>query len=138
MRISTIVGTALLFFALNAHLKTQSDAKAVPIGVWGGKGIRLTVTGAGATVSYDCDAGTIVEPLLTNRSGAFLARGTHTFGRGGPRGPGAPPPRRHNASYQGVLDGDMMRLTVSLPDLGRTLGEFTLELGRRAVLERCG
>ncbi len=124
--------------AFAAAVNAQSTRTPASTGVWGGKGIQLTVTAKGATISYDCDTGVIDEPLLIERSGRFLAHGTHTFGRGGPRPPGAVARRTHHARYEGIIDGNTMRLTVTLPDLQRTLGDFTLDLGRRAILERCG
>ena len=136
MRVTVFVALTVCALAVNAT--GQSAQKAVPAGVWGGKGIRLTVTATGATISYDCDAGVIDGPLLIEPSGKFLAKGTHTFGRGGPRPPGTVARRTHTARYQGVVDGNTMRLAVELPDLQRHLGDFTLELGRRATLERCG
>ena len=138
MRIITRVGALLLAFMLSVRLGAQSSQTQVPTGVWDGKGIQLTVTTAGARIDYDCETGTIAGQLLFDRSGKFTASGTHSFGRGGPRQPGGAARKIHKASYEGSLDGVTMRLTVSLPDLGRKLGEFTLELGRRASLERCG
>ena len=138
MRNSTRIVTVLLVLVFDAGVGTQSAQMPVPTGIWGGKGIQLTVTAAGATIDYGCDAGTIDERLLSHPSGRFAARGTHSFGRGGPRQRGNPSPKVHKTSYEGIRNGDTMRLTVSLPDLGRKVGEFTLELGRRAALERCG
>ena len=127
-----------LLIAISSGIRPVSAQSPAPTGVWGGKGIQLTVTAKGATISYDCDTGVIDGPLLIEPSGKFLAHGTHTFGRGGPRPPGAAARRTHDARYQGVVDDGRMRLTVTLPDLQRKLGDFTLELGRRAILERCG
>ena len=122
----------------DAVVGTQSAQMPVPTGVWGGKGIQLTVTATGATVDYGCDAGTIDERLLSDPAGRFAARGSHSFGRGGPRQRGDPAPKVQRARYQGTRNGDTMQLTISLPELARKVGEFSLELGRRASLERCG
>jgi hypothetical protein len=138
MRNGTRIATVLLVSVFAVGAATQSVRRPVPTGVWGGKGMQLTVTAAGATIDYGCDAGTIDERLLSDPSGRFAAVGTHSFGRGGPHQPGDPSPKVHKTSYEGIQSGDTMRLTVSLPELERKLGEFTLELGRRASLERCG
>jgi hypothetical protein len=138
MRISTVVAVPMIVVTLVTNVGAQSAGLPVPVGVWGGQGIQLTVREAGSTISYNCASGTITEPLLVNPAGRFVVRGTHTFGLGGPRLSGASSRRSHKATYEGVVDGHMMKLTVSLPDLGRTVGDFTLELGRRAALERCG
>jgi hypothetical protein len=133
-------GIAIVFLTclVDVRVGAQSAATPVPVGKWGGKGLQLTVTTVGARLDYGCDAGTIGEQLMAGPSGVFVAQGTHAFGRGGPRSQGEPPPKPHRARYEGALNGDTLRLTVSLPDLGRKVGVFTLELGQRASLERCG
>jgi hypothetical protein len=116
----------------------QQRLTPVPEGVWGGRGIQVTVRSADAVVDYGCDSGTISERLAADEDGRFAANGSHSFGRGGPRNEGEPPPAPRAARYEGSLKDGEMRLTVSLPELGRTVGEFTLRLGERPVLERCG
>ena len=110
----------------------------MPAGVWGGKGIQLTVTENGAGIDYGCDSGTIDERLRTDSRGKFFARGTHAFGRGGPRHEGDPARKPRQARYEGVRTGDKLELKVLLPELNRNLGKFTLQLGQRPTLERCG
>lgn len=110
----------------------------LPVGVWGGQGIQLTVTADGARIDYGCDSGTIDEPLKAGASGKITARGTHRFGQGGPRGGDDPAAKVHKAMFEGTVEGKSLRLTVLLPELGRTVGEFVLEFGRRAALDRCG
>ncbi len=117
---------------------TQSDQEQVPIGVWGGKGIQLTVTENGGAIDYGCDSGTIEGKLRSDLHGKFVARGTHVFGEGGPRHTGDPAPKPRQARYEGVRKGDKLELTVLLPELNRNLGKFTLQLGQRPALERCG
>jgi hypothetical protein len=132
------MAAALLVSVCSAGAGTLSAQSPVPTGVWGGKGIQLTVTAGGATIDYGCDAGTIDEQLLAGSSGKFTARGKHSFGRGGPRQPDDAAPKPHRARYEGTLNGNTIRLSVFLPDLARQVGEFTLERDRRADLERCG
>lgn len=106
-------------------------------GTWGGVGIQLEVLpGGGARIDYGCDSGTIDGRLPG--SGPFELAGTHTFGSGGPRQPDEPPRTAHLARYDGMIAGNTMTLMVSLPTLSRRIGEFSLELNRRATLERCG
>lgn len=134
MKFSTVLMISL--FACN--LGTPSAQKPVAMGVWGGKGIEMTVTANGARIDYGCDSGTIDGRLRSDPRGRFFARGTHAFGRGGPRKPGDPAPRARQARYEGVRNGDKLELTVLLPELNRNLGKFILRLGQRATLERCG
>jgi hypothetical protein len=134
-----VIVVALLAAIVGSGARAESAQTPVPGGVWGGKGIQLTVTAAGATIDYGCDTATIDERLLlSGSSGKFTARGTHSFGRGGPRHPDDRASKGHRARYEGTLNGSSMRLSVFLPDLDRRVGEFTLQLGQRAALERCG
>lgn len=131
-----VVLVLISFFA--CQVGTESSGDLVPTGVWGGKGIQLTVTEKGAVIDYGCDSGTIDGRLKTDARGRFVANGTHVFGTGGPRHPGDPGPKAHQARYEGLRSGDKLELTVALPELNRTLGTFTLRLGQRPTLERCG
>jgi hypothetical protein len=126
----------LSLFACNVG--TPSAQEPVPTGVWGGKGIQLTVSEKGAAIDYGCDSGTIEGRLKTDSHGKFSARGTHAFGRGGPRNQGDPAQKPREARYEGVRKGEELELSVLLPELNRNLGKFTLRLGERPVLERCG
>ena len=136
MKIKVILFLAMSLFA--CEVEKQTAQQSVPNGVWGGKGIQLTVTAKGVGIDYGCDSGTIDGPLRSDSRGRFSARGTHVFGRGGPRQPGDPAPKPREARYVGVLKGNTLELTVLLPDLNRKLGEFTVHLGHRPTLERCG
>jgi len=127
----------LLMLVFNASPGGSAQA-TLPTGIWGGQGIQLTVTDDGARVDYGCDSGTIDARVQLDSSGKFTARGTHTFGQGGPRRRDDPAVKVHKASFGGIHEGKTLRLTVLLPDLERKLGDFALELGRRAVLDRCG
>lgn len=114
-----------------------APSDVVTPGVWGGDGIKMTVTATGAILEFDCDGGAINEPLLFAHVGKFTAAGTYSFGRGGPRQLGDPPATAHPARYEGDIDGKAMQLSIFLADLSRNMGTFKLELGRQAVLERC-
>jgi hypothetical protein len=130
--------TILLLSLLACNPEAPSAQEPVPTGVWGGKGMQMTVTASGAGIDYGCDSGTIEGRLQTDSHGKFSARGTHVFGSGGPRREGDPAPKPREALYEGVRNGDKLELTVLLPELNRNLGKFTLKLGERPTLERCG
>ena len=119
-------------------LGTPSAQEPVRDGVWGGKGIQMTVTAEGAAIDYGCDSGTIEGSIQTDSKGKFHARGTHVFGRGGPRKPGEPIRKPHDARYEGVRRGNKIELNVLLPELNRNLGKFDLKFGEHPTLERCG
>jgi hypothetical protein len=106
-------------------------------GVWGGPGLEMTVGAGGATLDFGCDAGRIERSQLPVESGTFRTSGTYAFGRGGPIDPGAPPIVPQAAEYSGAATPTLLRIRVTLPHVSRTIGEFTVELGRRGTLERC-
>jgi hypothetical protein len=137
MRNTSWSAAALLVLGFNAGASGSSQA-TLPTGIWGGQGIQLTVTDDGARLDYGCDSGTIDGRVQLDSSGKFVARGSHTFGQGGPRGRGDSAVKVHKASFEGTQEGKTLRLTVLLPELKRKLGDFALQLGRRASLERCG
>ena len=126
----------LLLFACS--LETSRAQEHVPVGLWGGKGMQMTVRANGAEIDYGCDSGSIEGRLRTDLRGKFFARGTHVFGGGGPRQPGQPAPKPRQARYEGVRNGDKLELTVFLAELNRNLGKFIVKHGQRPTLERCG
>lgn len=102
---------------------------------WGGKGIVVQVTDAGATVEYDCAHGTI-ERLELRGDGGFEAQGTHTVESLGPTRAGAEPITRP-ARYTGSVSGDEMTLTVTLTETQEKVGTFSLGRGRRTRIVKC-
>lgn len=135
---TTIAAVVAACLSGSSGASLQDRLVPVPEGVWGGRGIQVTVRSAGGVIDYGCDSGTIEGRLAADDEGRFSATGTHAFGRGGPRKDGDPPRAPRSARYEGRLRDGEMRLRVHLPELGRTVGEFTLRLGERPVLERCG
>lgn len=119
-------------------IETAAGERPLSTGLWGGEHIRLTVTEIAADVEYDCAFGKINGPLLLDEEGNFEARGTHVIELGGPRGRDVVAPTPQPAQFHGWTDGSQMRLTVTLPDSGRQLGPFSLGLGRRPELDKCG
>ena len=135
---SILFATGLLLVCSLSVVRSLPAQTPVPAGVWGGKGLQLTTTVTGASLDYGCDSGSITEPLLADASGKVVAHGMHVFGVGGPQQPGAPARKQHKTRYEGVREGDTIRMTIVLVDLKRTVGSFTVVLGRPASLERCG
>lgn len=107
----------------------------VPAGRWGGDGVVVQVGEQGARLEFSCAHGTIDEPLAVDARGRFDLRGTYVNERGGPvREDEAPPPR---ARYVGELDGDRLRLSITLVQPERPVGAFTLTHGRAVRLVKC-
>ena len=109
----------------------------VSAGVWGNDQLVFTATPSGATIESGCDSGRIEGSIATDQSGGFSRPGTYVFGRGGPSQSGDPLLKAHSARYIGRIAGPTMELTISLPELSRTLGPFQLSFGRQNLLDRC-
>jgi hypothetical protein len=104
--------------------------------VFGGEGIRLVVTDAGAELEFDCADGRIEEPLSPGSDGSFEANGTFTFGQGGPIHEDDPP-RSEPARYNGVLDGDRLTIGAALLESDMVIGPYALRRGDEGVIRRC-
>lgn len=121
-----------------ANVATMPDAPAQSIqkGLWGGEGIRLTVTADGATVEYDCGHGSIDEAISIDTHGRFELTGWHVQERGGAAREGAAD-QTLAARYLGRVRNGQMTLSVELTDGGTTLGPFSLEHGKPVRLVKC-
>jgi hypothetical protein len=104
--------------------------------VFGGEGILLIVTDAGANLEFDCAAGRIREPLRPRADGSFEADGTFTFGQGGPIR-ADDPPRTEPARYSGVLEGDGLTIGATLLESELVIGPYALRRGDPGVIRRC-
>ena len=106
-------------------------------GQWGGQGISMEVTDSGATLEFDCAAGTITEAIAPDSTGKFSAKGRFARHRPGPTREeddteGQP------AIYAGVVDGDNLTLTITLVKNSEKVGDFTLAHGKMGRIRRCG
>jgi hypothetical protein len=104
-------------------------------GLWGGDHIGLTVVKDGAQIEFDCAAGSIDEPFLTDSSGRFALLGSWWF---------TPPvlpqdwqPDKRRARYSGLVEGNRMTLMVTRLEDNQWLGTFTLFFQRPPFLLRC-
>ena len=104
------------------------------LGVWGGPDASLSLSRTGGVLSYACGAGTMDANWTLSRDGQLAGTGQHFFG-GGPVPPGGRAP--HPARYSGRIEDDTLFLTVTLTDLGQTLGRFTMLRGGPQVHEVC-
>jgi len=128
-----------LFVTYTAFVACSASAAAgganVPSGTWAGEHIVMAVTGAGATVEFDCAHGTIDAPLTIDGSGRFDAAGSFTRESGGPTRENQP--RAAAARYSGSLNDSTLTLTLVLTESKETIGTFTLTLGAHARLIKC-
>ena len=120
-------------------------------GQWGGRGVGLRVTGASATVEFDCAHGTIDGVIKIDRNGRFEVMGTYEEEAGGAVRSGisaqgedgnvaagqqaAGTSRR--ARYTGEVKGRSMKLVVTLTGSERPLGTYNLGLDSSPRLRKC-
>lgn len=128
-RTQLILGELLLLCACQDH-SPIGPGGTVPIGVWGGVDITLTVTASGATLQRPCANGTISQPMTLDGSGHFDVPGTYVV-----TGPG--PSATHPARYTGTTDGHTMTLTILQTDNGQMVGPFTLTFGQVTNIVPC-
>ena len=118
------------------RVKVKRAGEALAPGVWGGRHIRLEVTGRGATVEYDCAHGTVEGRIVVDGRGRFSVAGTHFEEHGGPvregeEGKGYP------VRLTGSVGGSLMKLTVARAGTRKLVGTFNLTRGAEAELVKC-
>jgi hypothetical protein len=114
----------------------KGDSKRVPAGTWGGAGIGMYVTEAGASLDYDCAHGTVDELMTLDTEGRFEARGSHHQEHGGPVREGDED-QGQPVRYFGQISGDTMTLTIKLLDGDTTVGSYTLVFGKSGRIRKC-
>lgn len=108
----------------------------MPLGVWGGDHLGLTISDTDARLEFDCAHGEIPRRLTVNTAGRASVEGIYVQERGGPERVGQEP-ERQAARYDAHLDGQTLTLTVTLTKPGTTVGSFTLTRGRAPVVKKC-
>jgi hypothetical protein len=115
---------------------SSPDKKGRLTGSWGGQGIAMEIEGSGANLNFDCATGSISEPMVPDSNGKFEVKGTVTRERGGPIRADETPDKAP-ASYSGVVEGNTLKLTITLDKNKEEMGTFTLTRGQAARIRRC-
>jgi len=105
----------------------------MPIGVWGGDHIVLTVEATSAHVEFDCAHGEIPVRLP---DGPFTVAGTFVREHGGPIRVDETADS-HPALYVASMSGGVMTLTIRLAGGGELVGTFTLTRGSSGRVFKC-
>jgi hypothetical protein len=127
------VRTVLVLAVVAAACGTPSTPSMMPIGLWGGDHIALTVEATSAHVEFDCARGEIPVRLP---DAAFTVAGTFVREHGGPIRVGETPDS-HPALYVASISGGVMTLTIRLADSGELVGTFTLTRGSSGRVFKC-
>ena len=120
-----------------AEVSSSQKPQTKVSGQWGGQGISMEVTDAGATLEFDCANGTITEVVVPDDSGKFSAKGLFARQHPGPTREGEDN-NGEPATYEGVINGENLTLTITLVNGNEKVGTFTLAHGRMGRIRRCG
>ena len=114
----------------------QTKLYPVSRGEWGGQSLSFVVEKNSVKLEFDCAEGEIPRQLKADKRGNFKVEGTFTRHSPGPvRRDAIPQPVP--ALYEGVVKGKVIKLKASLLKTNESLGDFTIELGRRPAITRC-
>jgi len=105
-------------------------------GDWGGKHVRMEVSGGGALLEFDCAKGRITGRVTLDAEGHFSASGEFAREGFGPRDEDQVP-KGVPALYIGEVKGESMTLTVTLSETREQVGTYTLTRGSRGRLWKC-
>ena len=105
-------------------------------GRWGGQGVQMEVTPAGAQLEWDCAHGSIEKPLALDENGHFDVPGVFVRESPGPLRVGGQPPALR-ASYSGSIARETMTLRVTLVESDESIGTFSLTHGDPGRLRKC-
>lgn len=125
---------AILTLALGCAAASAAPRRALT-GSFGGPHVVLELDEHGGRIEYDCAHGTIDEPVVPDRDGAFEAPGTHVAEHPGPVREGEEAGRA--ARYRGRISGARLLLTVTLVGSGEEIGAFTLTRDASSRLTKC-
>lgn len=122
------------FVAIVLALGCSDPAAPEVTGQWGGPDATLVLAPAGGTIEYACGSGTVDAGWRAEPDGHWVATGQHFVGGGPLPVQGRPP---YAATYTGQFRGSVLTFTVSVPELGATLGPFTVRRGAPGASEIC-
>jgi hypothetical protein len=126
--------TPLVALALLSGLGCSEETAPSIGGQWGGPEATLLLSTAGGTVEFLCGSGTIDPGWGIAPGGPWNATGQYFTGGGPIPAEGRPP---HPAAYSGMIRGDVLTFSVSVPDLSTTLGPYTVTRGAPGAFEIC-
>lgn len=112
------------------------ETPAPVVGEWGGEHLGLVATVQAAELEFDCASGRTSAAIVPDASGRFSVEGVHFPGHGGPiredeETVGIP------ARFDGMVRGDLMTISVTLPAWATELGPYTLIHGASPHVFKC-
>ena len=127
-----MIRSLLLFTLVGLACAGPTDPSAV--GTWAGPDAVMVLADSGGSVTYACGFSTIDAGWRIAADGRFTATGVFRPG-GGPLPAQERPP--HPASYGGTVRDGRFQFTITLTDLGQSLGPYTLRRSPPEPIDRC-
>lgn len=116
--------------AATLHAQQKADAPT-----WGGDHVRMTVTGSGAMLEFDCATGEIPGRVPLAPAAKFNRKGSYIRGHFGPTRLGDESSTA--AEYSGTVQGDVLHLEVRNADGHAPIGDYTLTRGAPGRVRKC-
>ncbi len=126
----------VLLVLLGSVACLDPEMPAPVLGEWGGEHLGLVARTEGASLEFDCATGEIASAIVPDGSGRFSVAGFHIPGHGGPIRQDEEPVRIPER-FDGTVRGDLMTISVTLPDWATTLGPYTLLRGASPRVFKC-
>lgn len=114
----------------------ETNSAGLSPGIWGGKGIGLTIEENGVKIEFDCADGEIEKNITLDKNGNFTATGVYIASRGGPVRLDSLL-ERQPARYEGKVSGNRMMLKVTTGETNEPVGEYVLESNKFPIINRC-
>jgi hypothetical protein len=108
----------------------------LPMGVWGGDHIAMTITESSVHLELDCAHGDVPNPITIDARGRFSVAGTFVREHGGPIRQDEVLDARP-ASYTGSVASNAMTLTIQQTDTNQVIGSFALVRGAQGRVVKC-
>jgi hypothetical protein len=118
----------IVLLSCNQNISPKKDAET--LGQWGGKGVQLEVSENNSFFDFDCASASIASKLKTSGYEVVEQYGTYTYEHGGPILIDEKPDI-HPAAFRGTIEGDSMKLAITILDQKRP--DIPLKLKRNVV-----
>jgi hypothetical protein len=124
---------SIFFMNLTCERNTQEPQQPETLGKWGSKGVKMNVKETVTEMEFDC--ATIPTKIKAVGTLVPSEEGTYTF-EGGPVLANSSS-RTHPATFRGSINGDEMKISVTLKDMKMADIEFTVKKNTEGVLFKC-
>lgn len=128
---------SLALLALLGSIACMDPEMPAPVlGEWGGQHLGLVAGVEGADLEFDCATGRTSAAITPDAAGRFSVPGFHFPEHGGPIRDDEERVKL-SARFDGTVRGDLLTISVSIPEWAMTLGPYTLLRGAPPHVFKC-